>query len=90
MTKMLRVVALAAVWLLLPVAARALERSECKQYGGTANCWAPVIGGWTLRAGIAPVFPTPDWKGASRPVRCTNGYCLSEISAVGFVDWHAR
>jgi hypothetical protein len=46
MRQVLRVVAFAATWLLVPVAAQAIDRSECRQYGGTANCWTPVIGPW--------------------------------------------
>jgi hypothetical protein len=46
MRQVLRVVAFAAAWLLVPVAAHALERSKCEQYGGDADCWAPVVGPW--------------------------------------------
>jgi len=35
--------------LLSPTAAQAIDRSECKQFGGTVDCWAPVLGRWTYR-----------------------------------------
>ncbi|HEY4637295.1 MAG TPA: hypothetical protein VIH23_03435, partial [Burkholderiales bacterium] len=39
--------AVIAIFGLLPLSsAHALDRSECKQYGGSANCWMPVIGPW--------------------------------------------
>ncbi|MDH3320732.1 MAG: DUF6531 domain-containing protein, partial [Betaproteobacteria bacterium] len=41
-----RAVAVAALVLFAPVAAHALDRSECKQYGGNTDCWKPVIGDW--------------------------------------------
>jgi YD repeat-containing protein len=46
MKALLRVAAFAAACVLVPVSAQALDRSACKQYGGTANCWMPVIGPW--------------------------------------------
>ena len=46
MNKLLRIAGIAAVILLHPPFAHAIDRSECKQYGGAANCWMPVIGPW--------------------------------------------
>jgi RHS repeat-associated protein len=46
MSVLVRVAAAAAIALLAPIAAQALDRSGCKQYGGTADCWKPVIGEW--------------------------------------------
>src|SRR5688500_20374112 len=38
--------AVSALVLFLPPLAFALDRSACKQYGGTTDCWEPVIGRW--------------------------------------------
>jgi YD repeat-containing protein len=37
-----------AVFLSLPVLAHAVDRSQCKQFGGGTDCWQPVIGPWTF------------------------------------------
>jgi len=42
----MRVAGIAASVLLVPAPGHALDRSECKQYGGNTNCWMPVIGDW--------------------------------------------
>src|SRR3990170_78803 len=42
-----RLLLLFGVAMTLPLSsAHALDRSQCKQYGGSANCWMPVIGPW--------------------------------------------
>ncbi|MDH4324126.1 MAG: DUF6531 domain-containing protein, partial [Betaproteobacteria bacterium] len=46
MIRLLRVAAIAAALLLVPSAAHAIDRSQCKQYGGNSNCWMPIIGPW--------------------------------------------
>lgn len=46
MKRLLRVAAIAAAILLAPSAAHAIDRSQCKQYGGNTNCWMPTIGDW--------------------------------------------
>lgn len=45
----MRVAALAAVCLLLSFSSHAFDRSQCKHYGGTNDCWTPIIGEWTYR-----------------------------------------
>ncbi|MDH5352791.1 MAG: DUF6531 domain-containing protein, partial [Betaproteobacteria bacterium] len=42
--------AVAAVCLLVPAAALAIDRSECRQYGGTRDCWPMLIGPWKYDA----------------------------------------
>ena len=42
---------LLAAMALLPLSAvHAIDRSQCKQYGGTQDCWMPVIGRWKYSA----------------------------------------
>jgi YD repeat-containing protein len=51
MRSQLRAAVLAAVLCLLPAFGLAqtfsIDRANCKQYGGTADCWLPVIGDWS-------------------------------------------
>jgi len=44
--KQFRAVAVAAAMSLAACAAHALDRSQCKQYGGSTDCWKPIIGDW--------------------------------------------
>ena len=46
MNQLLRALVVASFLLLHPSASLAIDRSQCKQYGGTTNCWMPVIGPW--------------------------------------------
>lgn len=46
MNQFLRAVVAASVLSLYPSVSFAIDRSQCKQYGGTNNCWMPVIGTW--------------------------------------------
>jgi YD repeat-containing protein len=34
--------------LALPFAAHAVDRAQCRQYGGATSCWGPVLGPWTI------------------------------------------
>jgi YD repeat-containing protein len=55
--------------LLSPTSAQAIDRSQCKQDGGTTDCWEPVIGPWTY--------------GVCGEVGAFNDYNIAECSARG-------
>ncbi len=42
--------AAAALLLSLSVAAHALDRGQCKQFGGGSDCWSPTVGPWKITA----------------------------------------
>src|SRR5581483_838776 len=42
--------ATAALLLSLSFTAHALDRAQCKQYGGGSDCWSPTVGRWKITA----------------------------------------
>lgn len=52
--------AVSAVVLFFPTFAFSLDRSECRQYGGSTDCWAPIVGQWKYEV-CGEVGSFPSW-----------------------------
>jgi YD repeat-containing protein len=82
MNRLIRSIGFAAGMLLLfPVATpvQAIDRSQCKQYGGTADCWGPVIGRW--KYDICEEGPASN---AMAPAKCqAQGGTWNGINCIG-------
>ncbi|HEX5959117.1 MAG TPA: hypothetical protein VFY92_10765, partial [Hyphomicrobiaceae bacterium] len=53
-----------AILFFLPPPVLAVDRSECKQYGGSTDCWEPIVGPWKYSA-CAEVGSFGSWSAAS-------------------------
>ena len=47
MNRLIRFIGFAAFLIMLfPPAGHTIDRTQCKQYGGTNDCWGPVLERW--------------------------------------------